>query len=99
VCFPFNAHQLSYRFRCDYRSVDAAECHCIVDAGLYTVVVCLVMKLQALLSTQKVALHAWGSLSFFFFSFFLKQLYKNIANMLRDCVSLLLYSILANGST
>jgi hypothetical protein len=37
------------------------------------------MKLQALLSTQKVALHAWGSLSFFFFSISLKQLYKNIA--------------------
>jgi hypothetical protein len=31
---------------------------CIVDAWLYTVVVCLVMKVQALLSTQNVALHA-----------------------------------------
>jgi hypothetical protein len=44
------------------------------------------MKLQALLSTQKVALHAWGSLSFFFFSFFLKQLYKNIANNMINSV-------------
>lgn len=39
----------------------------------------MLMKLQALLSTHKLSAACIGSLSFFFFSFFLKQLYKNIA--------------------
>jgi hypothetical protein len=62
---------------------------CIVDAWLYTVVVCLVMKLQALLSTQKVALHAWGSLSFFFFFFFSNNPTKTLPKLLRACPNMI----------